>query len=38
MGGQVLGFMLVGLALLILEIMILSYKPSIVSSSDKKTA
>jgi inorganic pyrophosphatase len=31
MGGQVLGFMLVGLALLILEIMILSYKPSIVS-------
>ena len=31
MGGQVLGFMLVGLALLILEILILSYKPSIVS-------
>jgi len=37
MGGQVLGFMLVGLALLILEIMILSYKPSIVNSDDEAT-
>jgi len=29
-GGQVLGFVLVGLALLILEILILAYKPAIV--------
>lgn len=36
MGGQVLGFMLVGLALLILEILILSYKPSIVDSKVKQ--
>jgi len=31
MGGQVLGFMLVGLALMVLEIIILSYKPSVVT-------
>ena len=30
-GGQVLGFMLVGLALLILEILILCYKPAVVN-------
>jgi len=35
MGGQVLGFMLVGLALLILEIMILAYKPFIVKNGDE---
>ena len=35
MGGQVLGFMLVGLALLILEIIILSYKPSVVNSDNE---
>ena len=33
MGGQVLGFMLVGLALAVLQILILSYKGSIVASS-----
>jgi len=37
MGGQVLGFMLVGLALLVLEIIILAYKPSIMNSSDLPT-
>jgi len=33
-GGQVLGFALVGLALLILEIIILSYKPSVLGGDD----
>jgi len=33
MGGQVLGFMLVGLALLILEILILCYRPAIVGKN-----
>ena len=32
-GGQVLGFVLVGLALLILEILILSYKPFVVGDA-----
>jgi len=34
MGGQVLGFMLVGLALLVLEIIILAYKPSIMNADN----
>lgn len=34
-GGQVLGFMLVGLALLILEIIILCYKPAVMNSISK---
>jgi len=36
--GQVLGFVLVGLALLVLEIMILAYKPSVVNAEDEATA
>jgi H(+)-translocating pyrophosphatase len=36
-GGQVLGFALVGLALLILEIIILSYKPGVLGSDDTTT-
>mmetsp|Transcript_117054 Transcript_117054/g.162741 ORF Transcript_117054/g.162741 Transcript_117054/m.162741 type:complete len:224 (-) Transcript_117054:1773-2444(-) len=33
-GGQVLGFALVGLALLVLEIIILSYKPAVLSTDE----
>lgn len=35
MGGQVLGFVLVGLALLILDVLILSYIPFIVTGTTK---
>lgn len=36
-GGQVLGFCLVGLALVLLEVLILGYKGSVIQSSDDFT-